>query len=87
MSMTGLKLRAVIEDLDDLGLLVVADAWRGLRVKNSDGTNLGWFDLHEDGKFRSGWIERPRSSGRTDCIDWPTYCELLRAYAKKPVTR
>lgn len=81
--MRGEKLRAVLEDLDDLGLLVLSDGRRGRWVRHADTTPLGFYDMHEDGAFRHGWVELPRSGGRTDCLSWPEFYALIRLRAKR----
>jgi hypothetical protein len=80
----GEKLRAVLEDVDDLGLLVLRNSPRSFFIRNADSSPLGFYDLHEDLAFRHGWVELPGSAGRHDCLDWPTFYDLIRERAKKP---
>jgi hypothetical protein len=82
--MKGEKLRAVLEDVDGLGLLVLKGAQRSFAVRNADGSSLAFYDTTEDGAFRYGYVEMAESSGRTDAIDWPTFYDLIRSRAKKP---
>ena len=74
--MKGPKLRQVLEDL---GFLVFIDehTQRGRFVRHADGRPLAFYDMTEDGAFRHGWVEHERGNGRTDCIDWPTFYNVV----------
>jgi len=78
------KLRTVLEDVDDLGLLVLTDGRCSFRVRNSDMTNLAFYIVDDDEYFSWGWVEMPGSGGRVDCLDWATFYREIRARARKP---
>lgn len=86
--MRGMKLRAVLEDCD---LLVLKDRIgpRAYRVTTLTARPIAFYDLHEDGAFRHGWVERADGNGRTDCLSWiEFYAELQeQRYIPAPAVR
>lgn len=68
--MKGAQIRAALEDR---GFLVfTAETPSAYKVRSVAGRQVAWYDLHDDGAFRFGWIERADHS-HIDCLSWPEF--------------
>ncbi len=74
MTIKGDTLQAVLEDL---GLHVRTDGARG-RFVDSAAAQIAFYDLHEDGAFRFGWVQFPNGTGRCDCTSWVEFHDQIR---------
>lgn len=79
--MNATKLRAILEDVDDLGLLVLTDRDRAFYIRNSDASPLAFYQVDEAGEFHHGWVET--THGRVDFTIWADFYNTVRTRAKK----